>query len=122
MDAAIGSLATPQGGFITRPQLLSIGLNSSSIDKRIQAGRLIRAHRGVYAVGHLPTDDVSRCKGALLAAGPRSAVAFNSAGAYWGMRKRHPVKPQVWVAAIGIIESRVEAVLDSLSRQRPAEV
>jgi len=98
INQKIAALALGQGGLVQRVQLLDLGLSSADIGRRIRRGGLIRVHRGVYAVGHLPTDDVSRCKGALLAAGPRSAVAFNSAGAYWGIRKYWPKTPQVWVA------------------------
>ncbi len=89
-DAAIGVLASRQGGHITRQQLIELGLDANAVKYRVAIGRLIRVHHGVYAVGHLPTNPRDRAHGALLATGPRSALSHGSASAHWGIVKKWP--------------------------------
>lgn len=84
-DAKIGALAAKQGGYVTRQQLLNLGLTKDEIGYRTTAKRLIRVHQGVYAVGHIPTRPEARAAGALLACGPRSALSHSSAASVWGI-------------------------------------
>ena len=53
-------------------------------------GQLIRAHHGVYAVGHLPTSPIDQAHGALLAVGERSALAAETALALWRADRTWP--------------------------------
>lgn len=96
---------------MTRQQLLSLGLGPGAVKKRALAGRLIRVHRGVYAVGHLPTNPLDRAHGALLAAGPRSALAGLSAAALWQLRTDWPRR----VELIGPLRRRIPGVSSGLS-------
>lgn len=73
---------------MTIAQLASIGLKPGAVKKRARAGWLFRVHRGVYAVGHEPTNPLDRARGALLATGERSALCGSSAAAFWGLFKR----------------------------------
>jgi hypothetical protein len=83
VDKAIATIARRQGGFITRAQLLRLGLTAEQIKYRIRIGRLIPVHRGVYAVGHLPLLPVDRAHGALLACGPAAVLSHRSAASLW---------------------------------------
>ncbi len=87
-DAAIAAVAARQHGYITRAQLLGLGLSTGQIMRRMQAGRLIRVYNAVYAVGHLPITPVSQASAAVLACGRGAALSHGSAAALWGMRKR----------------------------------
>jgi very-short-patch-repair endonuclease len=87
IDEQISALSAVQGGYIHRDQLAQLGLTASAIRNRIRRGFLIPSYRSVYAVGHIPADPISRAKGALLAAGPRSALGDISAGSYYGIFK-----------------------------------
>ena len=80
VDKVIATIARRQGGFITRAQLLQLGLTAEQIKYRIRIGRLIPVYRGVYAVGHLPLLPVD---GALLACGQRSVLSHRSAASLW---------------------------------------
>jgi very-short-patch-repair endonuclease len=79
----IAERAEWQGGHITAAQLEELGLSRHAIRHRVESGTLIRVHHGVYAVGHLPTTPRDRARGALLAAGPQSALAGAVALAFW---------------------------------------
>lgn len=70
---------------MTRVQLEAAGFGRGTIEARIEAQWLFRVHRGVYAVGHIPTSPLDRARGALLAVGPRSALFAKSAAAFWGL-------------------------------------
>jgi very-short-patch-repair endonuclease len=88
VGAAIGRLAHRQRGYVTRRQLLDLGLRSDAISYRIETGRLIPVYAGVYAVGHLPTLPQDRACGALLACGPDAVLSHGSGAALWGVFKR----------------------------------
>lgn len=83
IDEQISRLATVQHGIVTRQQLVSVGISDKAIRHRLATGRLIRIHRGVYAVGHGALTDRSRWTAAVLAVDPGSLSHF-SAGAAAG--------------------------------------
>ncbi len=94
-NAAVARLAERQGGHVSRRQLLDLGFHPRAIEARLRAGWLLPVHRGVYAVGHRPSAPVDRARGALLAAGPRSALCGRSAAALWGLQTDWPAPVEV---------------------------
>ena len=84
LDAAIAALARKQHGYVTREQLLELGLGVGAIKFRIGAGQLIAVYSGVYAVGHLPSLPIDRAAAAVLACGPTAALSHGSAVSLWG--------------------------------------
>jgi len=85
VEVELEALASRQRGVVGRRQLLELGFTGRQIDRRIEARRLVRLHRGVYAVGHRALPFGARQLAALLAAGPEAALADRSAGAWLGM-------------------------------------
>jgi len=85
IDRQIAALARRQRGYVTRQQLLELGVGPEAIRYRARTGRLLRVHAGIYAVGHLPTLPQDRAAGALLASGPHSVLSHGSAAALWGI-------------------------------------
>lgn len=79
----MAEVARWQGGHVTTEQLTGLGLTRHAIAARVARGTLLRVHHGVYALGRLPTTPQDRARGALLAAGPRSALAGRTALAIW---------------------------------------
>jgi hypothetical protein len=86
-EVIIARIAADQHGYVTRSQLLSAGFDRNAIAHRVRAGRLIRAHRGVYAVGHVPPSQHARAMAAVLACGPGAALSHRSAAALWGLTR-----------------------------------
>ena len=74
-----------QHGITTREHLLAAGLSSETIQRWLDNGRLIRVHRGVYAVGHIPPSPHARTMAALLACGPTAVLSHRSAAKLWGL-------------------------------------
>jgi hypothetical protein len=62
-------------------------MSRSGVQRRIDAGRLHRLHRGVYAVGHANVSLDGKRLAALLAAGPNAALSHASAAVIWGIRR-----------------------------------
>src|ERR671914_767712 len=98
VDALIPELAGRQHGVVSREQLLALGLGEDAIDRMIRAGRLIRLHRSVYAVGHRNGSRQTAWMAAVLAGGEEAALGHRPAGALWGLC-RSEGRPEVIVPA-----------------------
>lgn len=72
-DLAVSRIAGRQHGVISIEQLREAGLGRTAVTTRVQAGRLYRLHRGVYAVGHAALSAEGRWLAAVLACGRRMA-------------------------------------------------
>ena len=92
LDVLLARLATRQSGVVSRRQLAAFGFERNEIGWRVSKRRLIRVHRGVYAVGHADLSDRGRCVAALLAAGPGAILSHRTALALW---KLIPSMPQL---------------------------
>ncbi len=79
-DRLIAELARRQAGRVSREQLLAAGVSRDGIKARLRSGRLIRLHRGVYALGHRH-DARARHWAALLLVGDDGAISHLSAAA-----------------------------------------
>src|SRR4051794_23310387 len=82
-DALIARLAANQHGVISIAQLERLGTGRQGRATRIEAGRLHRVHRGVYAVGHPGLSEKGRWMAAVLACGPDAILSHTSAAALW---------------------------------------
>jgi putative AbiEi antitoxin of type IV toxin-antitoxin system len=83
-------LATRQDGVVARAQAVALGLSRNEIDERLRTRRLIRVHRGVYAVGHEALSDRGRMIAALLAAGRGAAISHRTAAYLWKLISSMP--------------------------------
>src|SRR5690349_7590090 len=87
VEAAIALIAGRQHGYITRAQLLAIGLGVGAIKYRVELGRLIPVYAGVYAVGYVRRTPEARACAAVLACGEKAALSHGSAASLWGFAK-----------------------------------
>jgi hypothetical protein len=88
VDRAIARIAMRQHGVITAPQLAALGVDASAIEYRIRIGRLVRLHRGVYAVAYLRNHRETLFLAAVLPCGPGALLSYQAAGALWGLTRR----------------------------------
>jgi very-short-patch-repair endonuclease len=85
-DRIISDLATRQYGVVSRKQLRDAGLSDDAIDRRVKSRRLIRMHRGVYALGHRALKPEAHWLAAVLACGDGAALSHATAAELWGIR------------------------------------
>lgn len=82
---AVWGLARAQHGVVARRQLLALGLSPQAIQHRMDAGRLHRVERGVYAVGRPALNQHGKWMAATLSGGPGAVLSHRSAAALWGV-------------------------------------
>ena len=85
VDRAVAEVAARQHGIVGRKQLRELGLGERAIDHRVQAGRLHRVHRAVYAVGHPLLTRDGRWLAAVLAGGEGAILSHRSAAELLGL-------------------------------------
>jgi len=78
-------IAERQHGRLTRGDLRRAGLTDSEIRHWIRTRRLLREHRGVYALGHAAPTAYGRFMAAVLACGEAAALSSLSAAVLWGL-------------------------------------
>jgi hypothetical protein len=84
--AEIRQLAEQQHGVVARRQLIALGLGRDLIRTRVESGRLIELHRGVFALGHRRISLHGEWMAATLACGPNAYLSHGSAAQLWGLR------------------------------------
>lgn len=107
MERVLARLASRSHGVVTRQQLLRAGLTRDEIAWRLQAGSLLRVHRGVYRVGHRAPSLEAHYLAAVRACGDRAVLSGPAAGHLWGLLKGRPPTPHVTAPT----ERRPEGVL-----------
>ncbi|HYN49657.1 MAG TPA: type IV toxin-antitoxin system AbiEi family antitoxin domain-containing protein [Thermoleophilaceae bacterium] len=80
------ALARRQYGVVTRAQLIAAGVGETGIEERVRTHRLLRLHRGVYALGHRELKGEGHWMAAVLACGPGAVLSHASAAAHWNIR------------------------------------
>lgn len=94
----LAELAARQHGVVSFRQLRELGFSKGKISRSHEAFRLVRVHRGVYAVGHGRISDHGRCMAAVLAAGPDAVVSHLSAAWLWALHDSCPAEVEVTVS------------------------
>lgn len=85
-ERALAELAGGQHGIVSLAQITALGMSKGSVAHRVRQGRLLRVHRGVYAVGLAPPTPSGRQLAAVLACGDGAVLSHTSAAAAWGLR------------------------------------
>jgi very-short-patch-repair endonuclease len=96
-DMALAEIASRQHGVITLEQLFGVGLDKSAITRRVQAGRLHRVHRGVYAFGNPNLSREGHWLAAVLACGEGAVLSHQSAAALHNLSRPSPCLVHVTV-------------------------
>jgi very-short-patch-repair endonuclease len=95
----IAAIASRQHGVVTVSQLREAGYDEAAVWRAMQAGRLHRLHRGMYAVGHRSLTWRGRWLAAVLAAGDGAVLSHSSAAALWQFIRPIPGPVHVTVGA-----------------------
>lgn len=90
VEERIRRLGLGQHGFVSRSQLLGLGLGAEAIRHRVESGRLNPRYRGVYAVGAAPVTMEDRWVAAVLACGQGAVLSHLSAAALWRLTDVDP--------------------------------
>ncbi len=85
-DAVIRGFAEGQHGVVAWWQLTRAGVTRKAVRVRLERGRLLPLHRGVYAVGHQQLRREGRWLAAVLAIGPGAVLSHREAAALHGIR------------------------------------
>ena len=86
VQARIDKIAAGQRARMSRTQLLAAGVSSSAIGRRLNSGRLVRVHAGVYGLPHTSAVPLAAETAALLACYENAALSHHSAATLWGLR------------------------------------
>ncbi len=87
-DTRIAALAARQHGAFTTAQALAVELTMHAITHRLQTGRWIKLHLGVYAIAGTPRTDEQRIIAAVLSLGPQAVAASLTAAWLLGLVER----------------------------------
>jgi len=93
----LGELARRQWGVVTRAQLFELGFGTRGISDWVRGGRLIRLHRGIYAVGHDRLRLEGRWLAAVFACGEGTVLSHRDAAQLWELGKSNPALIDVTV-------------------------
>jgi very-short-patch-repair endonuclease len=80
-------VAAGQWGVVTRRQLVILGLGTHGLAEWVRAGRLLRVHRGVYAVGHDRLRIEGRWLAAVMTCGQGAALSYRDGAQLWELRQ-----------------------------------
>jgi very-short-patch-repair endonuclease len=95
-DVSIAKIAARQHGVVSVGQLYGLGLGERAVRGRVDAGRLHRVHRGVYAVGHAALPLQGRWLAAVLAVGRGPSAEDGSVLDYWRAAVSHRSAACLW--------------------------
>lgn len=87
-ERELEALATRQHGVISHEQLMELGVDEQSIERRLRDRRLSAVHRNVYSVGHRRPGLRAPWWAALLAYGSGAMLSHQSAAVLWGIRRK----------------------------------
>ena len=98
LDETLSRLALRRFGVVSHRELVVAGFSTEAIRHRVAAGRLVRLHRGVYAIGPVLHVYAPQA-GALVAYGTGTLTADRTAGALWTFCSPDPAAIHVAVHA-----------------------
>ena len=95
VERRLGALAGRAHGLVTRAQALEAGISADQLNHRVRTGALLRAHRGVYRVGHRAPSYEARYLAAVLACGRDALLSGPAAAHLHGLLTGAPPPPEV---------------------------
>jgi hypothetical protein len=118
----VAAIAARQHGVVTVEQLREAGVSETAVGRAVEAGRLHRLHRGVYAVGHRSLSWRGRWLAAVLAVGDGAVLSHTSAVALWQFLRPMPGAIEVTVRGDGGRKKRRGLIVHRSRTLTPREV
>ncbi|MCW2958395.1 MAG: hypothetical protein JWP18_1198, partial [Solirubrobacterales bacterium] len=100
-EALLAHRAARQWGVVRWQDLLEDGFDGAAINRRVASGRLVRRHRGVYVVGHVPLAPEGVDLAAVYAAGGDAVLSERSGAVRMGMLRFAGAEVDVTTATRG---------------------
>jgi very-short-patch-repair endonuclease len=95
-SGGLANFAKRQHGVVSIRQLTGpLGYSQTAVHRAVEAGRLHRLYRGVFAVGHTNLSLHAQCLAAVLACGPDALLSHVSAAWLWDLTKTSPLPAAV---------------------------
>jgi len=94
---ALNDLAAGQHGVISRAQLRQLGASDTMVARWLEAGRLHRIHRRVYALGHTALSLDGRLIAALLYGGDQAVLSHTTAAWVWQLIDAQPTRIHITI-------------------------
>jgi hypothetical protein len=98
VEKVIARLASRAYGVVSRIELLAAGVTADEIRHRLATGALIRAHRGVYRVGHTAPSVEATYLAAVKACGEGAVLSGMAAAHLFGIVRGPAPRPEVTAA------------------------
>jgi hypothetical protein len=96
-DPLLARLAGESRGVLSAQELYGCGLTRAGIGRRVEAGRLHRVYRGVYAVGHAGLTPEGRWLAAVKACGAYALLSHSTLAMLFGLLPVEDRLPEVTV-------------------------
>jgi hypothetical protein len=116
-NALMARLAARGKGVVTRRALLTAGMDSTAIDRRIASGMLRVVYPGTYRVGHAAPSTEASYMAAVLACGEEAVLSGLAAAWLWGLTQGRPPRPEVSAPT----KRRIEGLTTRRRRLHPGE-
>jgi very-short-patch-repair endonuclease len=107
---------------VSMEQLRELGFTRNQVEWRLANDRLLRLHRGVYAVGHTRLSDRGLLLAALLAAGPDAFLSHRTAAAVMGYQRLYRRGIEVTVPGVRSVAGRKGLTLHRTTALDEADV
>lgn len=89
-EAGVTEILARQDGVIGRQEALRVGLTPGQIRRRLDSGRWLTVHAGVYQSAQHPVTQPSRVRAAVTWGGEHAVLAGHAAAWWWGLTQITP--------------------------------
>ena len=90
VEAQVTEILARQDGVIGRRQALYAGMTPGQVRHRLDSGRWMTVHAGVYQSAQHPVTHASRVRAALIWGGKKAVLAGHAAAWWWGLTQTPP--------------------------------
>ena len=94
-EAEVTAILARQDGVIGRQQALKAGMTPGQLRRRLDTGRWLTVHAGVYQSAQHPSTHASRVRAAVLWGGRHAVLAGHAAAWWWGLTPTPPDSVQI---------------------------